>query len=231
MAAVVLIVTLFLTPFLAPMPKAVLGGIVFLIGYGLIDVKGLKHVKKLAPTEFWIALITAVVVCCVGVEQGIILALVVLILLIIERSYRAHRFVVAIDSQGDPSDLAADPGAQSQPGLIIFRYDAPLFYANANRFADDVEVLRPGGARPRHVGRARLRHPLGRRLLGRARPEQPRQLRPRAGRPPGARPTRQPRCSRRSRRSRCCPASGASTSSTASTTRWPPSAPTRPGGP
>jgi MFS superfamily sulfate permease-like transporter len=141
MAAVVLIVTLFLTPFLAPMPKAVLGGIVFLIGYGLIDVKGLKHVKKLAPTEFWIALITAVVVCCVGVEQGIILALVVSILLIIERSYRAHRFVVAVDPQGDPSYLAAEPGAQSQPGLIIFRYDAPLFYANANRFADDVEAL------------------------------------------------------------------------------------------
>ena len=83
----------------------------------------------------------SVVVCCVGVEQGIIRELVVSILLIIERSYRAHRFVVAIDSQGDPSYLAADPGAQSQPGLIIFRYDAPLFYANANRFADDVEAL------------------------------------------------------------------------------------------
>ena len=141
MAAVVLIVTLFLTQFLTPMPKAVLGGIVFLIGYGLIDIKGLKHVKKLAPSEFWIAVITAAVVCCVGVEQGIILALVVSVLLIIERSYRAHRFVVGVDPEGDPSYLAAEPGAQSLPGLIVFRYDAPLFYANANRFADDVEAL------------------------------------------------------------------------------------------
>ena len=141
MAVVVLIVTLFLTQFLTPMPKAVLGGIVFLIGYGLIDIKGLKHVKKLAPTEFWIAVITAAVVCCVGVEQGIILALVVSVLLIIERSYRAHRFVVGVDPEGDPSYLAAEPGAQSLPGLIVFRYDAPLFYANANRFTDDVEAL------------------------------------------------------------------------------------------
>ena len=141
MAGVVLIVTLFLTQFLTPMPKAVLGGIVFLIGYGLIDITGLKHVKKLAPTEFWIAVITAVVVCCIGVEQGIILALVVSILLIIERSYRAKRFVVGLDAEGDPTYQAAEPGAQSLPGLLIFRYDAPLFYANANRFADDVEAL------------------------------------------------------------------------------------------
>lgn len=123
------------------MPKAVLGGIVFLIGYGLIDIKGPKHVKKLAPSEFWIAVITAAVVCCVGVEQGIILALVVSVLLIIERSYRAHRFVVGVDPEGDPTYQAASPGTQSLPGLIVFRYDAPLFYANANRFTDDVEAL------------------------------------------------------------------------------------------
>jgi MFS superfamily sulfate permease-like transporter len=141
MAVVVLIVTLFLTQFLAPMPKAVLAGIVFLIGYGLIDMKGLKHVRKLAPVEFWIAVITAAVVCCVGVEQGIILALVVSILFIIEKSYRAHRFVVGIDPEGQASYLSAEPGSQSLPGLIVFRYDAPLFYANANRFADDVEAL------------------------------------------------------------------------------------------
>ena len=66
MAGVVLIVTLFLTQFLTPMPKAVLGGIVFLIGYGLIDIKGLKHVKKLAPSEFWIAVITAAITLVVG---------------------------------------------------------------------------------------------------------------------------------------------------------------------
>ncbi|HET7899825.1 MAG TPA: SulP family inorganic anion transporter [Candidatus Nanopelagicales bacterium] len=141
MALVVLIVTLFFTAFLAPMPKAVLGGIVFLIGVGLVDIKGLKHVKKLAPTEFWIALLTAAVVCAVGVEQGIILALVVSVLLIIERSYRAHRFVVGVDAEGSPTYQAAEPGTQSLPGLIVFRYDAPLFYANANRFADDVEAL------------------------------------------------------------------------------------------
>ena len=57
------------------------------------------------------------------------------------RPYRAHRFVVGVDPEGDPSYLAAEPGAQSLPGLIVFRYDAPLFYANANRFTDDVEAL------------------------------------------------------------------------------------------
>ena len=110
-------------------------------GYGLIEIQGLKKVKRLASTEFWIEVITAYVVCCVGVEQGIILALVVSILLIIERSYRAKRFVVGISADGAPTYQAAEPGTQSLPGLLIFRYDAPLFYANAHRFADDVEAL------------------------------------------------------------------------------------------
>ena len=140
MAVVVLIVTLFLTQFLTPMPKAVLGGIVFLIGYGLIDIKGLKHVKKLAPTEFWIAVITAAVVCCVGVEQGIILAIVVSILDIIRRQYSPKDYVVTFD-KGEPEYLPMKPGVESAPGLIIFRYDAELFYANVNRYLDDVQRL------------------------------------------------------------------------------------------
>lgn len=141
MALIVLVITLFATALLAPMPKAVLGAIVFLIGVGLVDILGLKHVKKMAPAEFWIALLTAVVVCCVGVEQGIILALVVSILLLVERSYRGRKLVVGVDEQGKATYQAAEAGTQTLPGLIVYRYDATLFYANANRFADDVESL------------------------------------------------------------------------------------------
>jgi MFS superfamily sulfate permease-like transporter len=123
------------------MPKAVLGGIVFLIGYGLIDILGLKAIKQRAPIEFWVALVTAVVVCAVGVEQGIVLAIVLSIIALVQRQYRPSDFVVGVDDSGEPTYQTATPGLQSLPGLIIFRYDAELFYANANRFADDVQGL------------------------------------------------------------------------------------------
>jgi MFS superfamily sulfate permease-like transporter len=141
MSAVVLIVTMFFISLIAPMPKAVLGAIVFMIGYGLVDILGLRTILKRAPVEFWIAVITATVVCVWGVEQGIVLAIVLSILSLVQRQYRAKNFVVGVNKEGQPTYQAAEAGTQSLPGLIVFRYDAELFYANASRFADDVEAL------------------------------------------------------------------------------------------
>ena len=141
MSAIVLLVVLFFTGLLTNMPKATLGAIVFLIGVDLIDVHGLKQIKSRRVIEFAIALLTAAVVCAVGVEQGIILAIVVSILELIRRQYRPKDFLVTVDAQGEPSYEPATPGSQSAPGLLVFRYDAELFYANANRFVDDIESL------------------------------------------------------------------------------------------
>ena len=140
MSAVVLVVVLFLTSLLADMPKAVLGAIVFLIGVDLVDVLGLKRVWRERRGEGIIALITAVVVCAVGVEEGIILAIIMSIVWLIQRQYRPDSFVMK--ASGDQTEFAsAKPGAQTLPGLIVFRYDSELFYANANRFVDAVEAV------------------------------------------------------------------------------------------
>jgi MFS superfamily sulfate permease-like transporter len=141
MAGIVLLVTMYATALLADMPKAVLGAIVFLIGWGLIDLLGMRTIRSRAPGEFLIAVATAAIVCAIGVEQGIIAAIVLSILALVSRQYRPRNFVVGVDAEGEPTYRAAEPGLQSQPGLIVFRYDAELFYANANRFADDVEAL------------------------------------------------------------------------------------------
>jgi len=141
MSAIVLLVVLFFTAVLTNMPKAVLAGIVFLIGLSLVDIAGMRIVAKARRSEFVIALVTAIVVCAVGVEQGIILAIVVSILDLVRRQYKPKDFVVMIDKDQVVEYTSATPGTQSEPGLVIFRYDAPLFYANANRFVDDVEKL------------------------------------------------------------------------------------------
>jgi MFS superfamily sulfate permease-like transporter len=85
MSLVVLVVVLFLTGLLTDMPKAVLGAIVFLIGIDLIDIGGLKRVWAARRSEFYIAALTGVVVFAIGVEQGIILAIVASIIEMIRR--------------------------------------------------------------------------------------------------------------------------------------------------
>ena len=141
MSLVVLLVVMFFTSLLADMPKSVLAAIVFLIGIDLIDIAGLKKVWRRRRSEAIVAIITAVVVCAVGVEQGIILAIVASLVDLIRRQYKPDDFVVGLNKNNNPTYEIAKPGAQSEPGLIVFRYDADLFYANANRFVDDVTAL------------------------------------------------------------------------------------------
>jgi high affinity sulfate transporter 1 len=140
MAVVVLLVTMFFTGLLTDMPKAVLAGIVFLIGLDLIDLTGLRMIYGRRRSEFLIAVGTAVVVFAWGVEQGVILAVVGSILELVRRQYKPRDFVLGVTGE-KPTFQPATPGAQSEPGLVVFRYDAELFYANANRFVDDVEAL------------------------------------------------------------------------------------------
>ena len=64
------IVLLFLTVPLSYMPEAVLSSVVFLIGIELVDAKGMRRIFAQRPVEFWVALITALVVIFIGVEQG-----------------------------------------------------------------------------------------------------------------------------------------------------------------
>jgi high affinity sulfate transporter 1 len=141
MSLIVLLVTMFFTGLLADMPKAVLGAIVFVIGIDLVDIAGLRRISRVRRGEFIIAIVTAIVVCAVGVEQGIILAIVVSILNIIRRQYSPKKFIVTMNAADEPTYESAAPGSQSAPGLIIYRYDAELFYANVNRFVDDVQKV------------------------------------------------------------------------------------------
>ncbi|MFD9125355.1 SulP family inorganic anion transporter [Kitasatospora sp. NPDC059571] len=141
MAFVSLLVALVLTGLLADMPLAVLAGIVFLVGLGLVDVRGLRQIYARRRNEFVIAVATAFAVFGIGVEQGVLLALVLSLFEVIRREYRPKDFVVGVTEAGEPTYTAAEPGIESAPGLIVFRFNAELFYANASRFADEVKAL------------------------------------------------------------------------------------------
>lgn len=139
--AVTLIVLLFLTGLLTDLPKSVLAGVVFVIGIELIDIKGLARVSRERPRELVIAIITAATVVIVGVGAGIVLALVLSLLDVIERQYKARAFVIQPNPGGGYEYEKAAAGVQSAPGLVVFRFDADLFFANESGFTDRVESV------------------------------------------------------------------------------------------
>jgi sulfate permease, SulP family len=140
-AAVVAFVLLFLTGPLQYLPQCVLGAIVFTIAIGLVDLHGLRDIRRESPGEFWLAVVTAAVVMMIGVEQGILLAMALSLLRHVRHSYRPHTAVLVEDSIGQWRPSSAVPGVLSGPGLVIFRFGADLFYANVDRFAADVRGL------------------------------------------------------------------------------------------
>jgi MFS superfamily sulfate permease-like transporter len=144
MSAVALLFVVFLTSLLTNMPVAVLAGIVFMIGLGLIDVAGLRRIRSRRMDEFVIACVTAVVVFAIGVEQGIVLAIVLSLIEVVRRAYHPSDFVVGEGAADQLNYTAAAAGVQSRPGLVIFRFDAALFYANATQFTDDVKTVVEG---------------------------------------------------------------------------------------
>ena len=150
-AAVVLVVLLALTGPLQYLPRCVLAAIVFTIAIGMIDVSGLRATRRESPGEFYLAIGTAAVVVAVGVEEGILLAVLLSLLRHVRHSYRPHTTVLVPDAAGRWTLVSAKPGAQTEPGLIIYRFGADLFYANDHRFMDDVRVLVAHAPAPVHA--------------------------------------------------------------------------------
>ncbi len=137
-ALVVAVVLLFLTKPLQYLPNCVLSSVVFLIGLKLIDISGMGEVYRLRRDEFWVALLTATAVVVLGVEQGIILALLLSLVLHVRRHYETVDVVLTRSPHGHIRTIPPTPGAITAPGIIVYRFGGGIFYANANRLSEEV---------------------------------------------------------------------------------------------
>lgn len=149
-AGVVAVVLLFLTAPIAYLPNAVLGAIVLLVAVGMIDLRSLRAMRKESTGEFILALITAVTVVVAGVMEGILLAAVLSLLRHVRHSYRPHTAILLPDAAGHWLPKPATPGTDTQPGLLVYRFGADLFYANDYRFTDEVRTLIEKAPHPVH---------------------------------------------------------------------------------
>jgi MFS superfamily sulfate permease-like transporter len=130
------------------MPEAVLSSVVFLIGVELVDVKGMRTIFAQRPAEFWVALITAVVVIFIGVEQGIILAIVLSLLLHVRHGYKPKNVVLA-QEDGHLRISPVTAPIEALPGLVLYRFSHDMYYANAELLSQ--QMLDLLGAEPAPV--------------------------------------------------------------------------------
>ena len=138
---VVAVILLCATAPLRYLPQCVLASIVFVTGLNMINVRGLLGIKSESPGEFRLALVTAATVVGVGVEQGILLATILSLLRHVRHSYEPHTSVLLPVKSGLFEAVPCRNGIETEPGLIIYRFAADLFYANCTWFLDDVTRL------------------------------------------------------------------------------------------
>lgn len=149
-AGCVLVVLAALTAPLQYLPRCVLAAIVFTIAIGMIDVATLRAMRLESPGEFELAVVTAAAVAIIGVEEGVLLAITLSLLRHVRQSYRPHTAVLQFSSTQGWTAVPAVAGHQTEPGIILYRFGADLFYANATRFSDEVHALVEAAPHPVH---------------------------------------------------------------------------------
>jgi SulP family sulfate permease len=141
--ALVALTLLVLAPLFAPMPLAALGGITIVVAIGLVDLPELARIGRLDRADLLLALATAAGVIWVGMLAGI-LVVVVLSLLDVARRLAVPNRVVLERLPGTDSYRAVSPDRGLEAGdapVAVYRFDAPLFFANAATFVADVTGL------------------------------------------------------------------------------------------
>jgi MFS superfamily sulfate permease-like transporter len=123
------------------LPRCVLAAVVFVIAIGMIDVRTLRAMRLESPGEFYLALATGITVVAIGVEQGILLAIALSLFRHVRHSYRPHTLMYRPDATGRWLPAPVTPGVVTEPGLIVYRFGADLFYANQQRFCGEVRTL------------------------------------------------------------------------------------------
>ncbi|CAB4870228.1 MAG: STAS domain-containing protein [Actinobacteria bacterium] len=140
-AGVVVIVLLALTRPLEFLPTAALASVVFMIGVGLIDVAGLRQVLQMRRNEFFVAFITMLTVVFVGIEQGVVLAMILSVINHLRRSYRPNDTVLTLGADGHLHAVPLHDGVPISPGVVVYHFSASIYFANAERFRNEVLAL------------------------------------------------------------------------------------------
>lgn len=133
--AMTLLAVFTLGPLLAAIPTAALGAVIVYAALRLIDFADLRRLAAFRRSELALAVATTAAVVFLGIQVGVVVAIGLSVLDLLRRVARPHDaiegFVPGLAGMHDVDDF---PDAQEVPGLLVYRYDSPLFFANAEDF-------------------------------------------------------------------------------------------------
>jgi high affinity sulfate transporter 1 len=138
-AVCIALLLVFAPSLLQNLPNAALGAVVISACLSLVDVKGVVQLYHLRRGEFVLSIACFLGVALFGVIQGIFIAVALAFLGFIWRAWRPHDAVMGrVDGLKGYHDITRYPEAKRIPGLVLFRWDAPLFFANAEIFGEHI---------------------------------------------------------------------------------------------
>ena len=140
-AFVVLIVLLFFTNHISFLPNATLASIVFLIGLQMVNIKSLNDIRGKMKSEYYLAIITALTVILISVIWGIILSIILSMLLHLSHSYKAVNSMLIQNKEGKWIFDPIKYGESTKKGIIIYRFNRDLYYANSDLLRHQVIKL------------------------------------------------------------------------------------------
>ena len=141
-AAAVLVLIVAGPGLLQSLPMPVLSGVVLVAAYGLVDFQGIRHLFSASRSEFALWLVGFLSVAFLGVLQGIFLTVLLSLGDFVRRAWRPHDAVLGrVSGLKGYHDISRHPSSRRIPGLVLYRFDAPLFFANARHFRARVREL------------------------------------------------------------------------------------------
>jgi high affinity sulfate transporter 1 len=135
-------VVLFLSEPLSQLPQAALAGVLIFSAWGLLDITGLRRLRKIDRFEYFLSLLTMLGVLSIGVLPGVVFAIVLALIQVLAKIYRPAETILGVlpDMPGY-NDVKRSDQATQIPGVIICRFEAPLLFFNAERFKNRLLLL------------------------------------------------------------------------------------------
>ena len=138
-AIAVALLLMFAPNLLKDLPNSALAAVVIAAAIGLFEFADLRRILRVQPWEFWLAIVCFVGVTVFGVITGIGIAIIVAVLEFLWDGWRPHHAVLGrVEGIRGYHDMKRYPDARRVPGLVLFRWGAPLFFANAELFYECV---------------------------------------------------------------------------------------------
>ena len=137
-AGIVVALLLFFNSLLADLPQSALAAVLIAAALSLLDLEALVRYYRVRKSALVLSVVASVGVIVFGVLPGIVIAVVLAVLLFFRRSWQPHGAVLGYMESGGWHNVERYPDARELPGIVVYRWEAPLFFANCSAFRTQI---------------------------------------------------------------------------------------------